>query len=110
MATPDTGATSEDQQTWRVDPTIRFGHIHIVESLDTGFAGRTGTRLFGEMESWCAGKRVTPILHHVRTRAEVERVLRELADAATLGDWPLIHFETHGIDAGPTSRRGHSGI
>jgi hypothetical protein len=102
----ETGAA----ESWSVDPTIRFSHIHVIESLDAGFAGRTGTRLFGEMESWCVGTRVTPTLHRVRTRAEVERVLRELADAAARGDWPLIHFETHGIDAGRKNRRATSGI
>lgn len=28
-------------EAWSVDPTLRFDHIHIIESLDTGFAGRS---------------------------------------------------------------------
>ena len=102
------GANPSD--TWSVDPTIRFDHIHVIESLDGGFGGRTGTRLFGEMESWCVGTPVRANLHRVTTRAEVERVLREITDAAASGSYPLIHFETHGIDAGPTNRRATSGI
>jgi len=31
-------------------------------------------------------------------------------DAAARGSYPLIHFETHGIDAGPKNRRATSGI
>jgi hypothetical protein len=107
-----TAANAEPEPTepWSVDPTIRFDHIHVIESLNSGFAGRTGTRLFGEIESWCVETPVKPILHRVTTRAEVERVLRDVADAAAHGSWPLIHFETHGIDAGPKNRRATSGI
>jgi hypothetical protein len=110
MTAKETLEVTTEPEPWSVDPTIRFDHIHVIESLDGGFAGRTGTRLFGEIESWCAGTPVTPVLHRVTTRADTERVLREIADAATHGSWPLIHFETHGIDAGPKNRRATSGI
>jgi hypothetical protein len=106
----DAANDAEPVEPWSVDPTIRFGQIHVIESLDAGFAGRTGTRLFDEMESWCVGTPVKPTLHRVRRRADVERVLREIAEAAARGSWPLIHFETHGIDAGPKNRRATSGI
>src|SRR5262249_19873605 len=51
-----------------------------------------------------------PVLHRVRTCAELERLLRELADAATRDDWPLLHFETHGLETGPNERRARSGV
>src|SRR5438067_1034041 len=95
---------------WSVDPIVRFDHIHVIESLDTGFAGRTGTRLFDEMESWCVGTPVRPILHRVTTRAEVERTLHEITRSASRGSYPLLHFETHGLEAGPKNGRATSGI
>jgi hypothetical protein len=110
LTAKDTLDVTMEPEPWSVDPTIRFDHIHVIESLDGGFAGRTGTRLFSEIESWCARTRVTPFFHHVTTRVEVERALRDIAHAATRGSWPLIHFETHGIDAGPKNRRATAGI
>lgn len=91
---------TDGTDTWSVDPTIRFSSIHIIESLDSGFAGRTGTRLFGDMEAWCSQTPVRPVLHQARGRAEVLAVLAALAMGAENGDWPLIHFETHGAEAG----------
>ena len=57
----------------------RLGHSKV--SMTMWFAGRTGTRLVEELESWCVGSPVTPILHRAATRAELKRVLQEIAVA-----------------------------
>ncbi len=84
--------------------------IHIVESLDSGYAGRTGTRLFGDLEGWCAKTQARPVLHQARGRADVLELLGDLATGASNGDWPLIHVETHGAEVGQGTMRTAPGI
>ncbi|MEQ1909222.1 MAG: hypothetical protein ABMA15_10395 [Vicinamibacterales bacterium] len=87
-----------------VDPGIRFDHIHIIESLpEPGYASKTGRRLFERLEDHCIGTPVIPELHLVETRDEVFGLLGRLVDAADRGQFPVVHFETHGASSRPWS-------
>src|SRR5690606_27767860 len=61
---------------WSVDPTLRFDRIHVIESLGTGFAGRSGRRLAEEIESLAAGGPVKVSYHPVDGRDLLWAVLR----------------------------------
>lgn len=95
-------------ETWTVDPTIGIHHLHVIESLSGGFAGRTGTRLFEELESLCAATSVKPKLH--RVAGSLASVLTVIASDAERGDVPLLHVETHGIDTRSTGTWVNQGI
>jgi hypothetical protein len=94
---------------WAVDSQIHISHIHVIESLDDGFAGRTGTRLFQDLEPLCHPKDVRPLLHTPRDRAALFTLLDQIARDAEHGQYPLLHFETHGI-AVQDRRRTSPGI
>jgi hypothetical protein len=88
-------------KSWAVDSTYHISHIHVIESLDNGFAGRTGTRLFQQLEAWCQGTPVKPALHNPHDRAELFDLLNRFNRDAEQGQYPLLHFETHGIALQP---------
>jgi hypothetical protein len=95
-------------ESWAVDSTYHISHIHIIESLDDGFAGRTGTRLFQQLETLCHGTEATPILHNPHNRTQLFDLLNRFTRDAEQGQYPLLHFETHGIavQSGQTTSPG----
>lgn len=93
----ETSAKRFGIQGWAVDSTIHISHIHVIESLDDGFAGRTGTRLFHELDTLCRGSQVKPELHAPHDRAGLFDLLDRITQDAKQGRYPLLHFETHGI-------------
>jgi glutathione S-transferase len=81
---------------WSVDPTLRFDRIHIIESLDTGFAGRSGLRLSEELESLTAPTPVKVVYHAVKDKAEFRAAMLAIVAQAQVGHFPLVHLEAHG--------------
>jgi hypothetical protein len=97
-----------DSFSWAVDPTLRVDRIHVIESLpedEQGWYARTGARLFEELQDIWARTPVVPHLHVIHRRDELSDLLRRLVGEASEGHFPLLHFETHGIDRepGPTT-------
>lgn len=87
---------------WTVDPTVRFDRIHVVESLpEPGFASKTGRILFGRLESMCVGTPVLPFLHVIESRSDLFQILQRALGEAENGNYPLLHFETHGASRAP---------
>jgi len=89
---------------WSVDPIVRIDRIHVIESLppdQQSWYYRTGARLFGELQDVCAGTPIEPNLHVVATRDQLCRLLGRVIDEAEAGRFPLLHFETHGVERAP---------
>ncbi len=63
----------------------------------------TGTKLHEDLETlntWHA-KGLTSVLHNVITRSELLELFSDLEEKARLeGEWPVLHFETHGNQQG----------
>lgn len=95
---------------WSVDPTLRFDRVHVIESLDTGFAGRSGRRLVEELESLTAGGPVKVTYHPVDGRDLLRAVLLGIVSEAQVGHFPLIHIEAHGVQRGPGRSSTSPGI
>ncbi len=81
---------------WSVDPSVRFDQIHIIESLNTGFAGRSGRRLADELEALSANVPVTVTYHAVDSRDLLRAVMLAVVTEAESGHFPLLHLEAHG--------------
>jgi hypothetical protein len=91
-------------QPWSVDPTVHVDRVHVIESLppdQQSWYYRTGARLFGELQDACARTPVEPHLHVVRTRDDLYALLRGIIGEAEAGHFPLLHFETHGLERAP---------
>jgi hypothetical protein len=56
---------ANEPEPWSVDPTLRFDSIHLIESLNTGFAGRSRRRLAEELQTLAAGGPVKVTYHAV---------------------------------------------
>ena len=91
-------------QPWSVDPKVHVDRVHVIESLppdQQSWYYRTGARLFGELQDVCAGMPVQPHLHVVSTRDDLCALLRGVIGEAESGHFPLLHFETHGVERVP---------
>lgn len=86
---------------WSVDPTLRFNRIHIIESLNTGFAGRSGRRLAEELESLAAGGFVNVTYHPVDGKDLFRAVMLAIVAEARAAHYPIIHIEAHGAQREP---------
>src|SRR5688500_9842638 len=89
---------------WSVDPTIHVDRVHVIESLppdQRSWYYRTGARLFGELQDVCTVMPIEPRLHEVQTRDELCKLLNEIMLEAQAGHFPLLHFETHGVEPAP---------
>ena len=84
-------------------PAVRC--IHVIESLKTGFAGRSGRRLAEELESLAAGGPVKVTYHPVDGKDSFRAVMLAIVAEAQAGHYPLIHIEAHGAPR----EAGHSG-
>jgi hypothetical protein len=62
---------------------------------------RTGAHLFEELQDSCARMPVEPQLHVIRTRQRLCYLLRLIIMDAEVGQFPLLHFETHGVERAP---------
>lgn len=60
---------------WSADPSIRFNRIHIIESLNTGFASRSGRRLPEELEALAATTAVVVTYHFVDSKEPFRAVM-----------------------------------
>jgi hypothetical protein len=74
--------TQSPLEPWSVDPTLRFDRIHVIESLNTGFAGRSGRRLAEEIESLATGGPVKVAYHPVDGRDLLRAVLLAIVSEA----------------------------
>ena len=86
---------------WSVDPTVHVDRVHVIESLppdQQSWYYRTGARLFGELQDASALTPVEPHLHVVRTRDDLCQLLDRVIAEAKAGHFPLLHFETHGVE------------
>lgn len=93
-----------DTPSWSVDPTVHVNRVHVIESLPSdqqSWFYRTGARLFQELQDTCAFTPIEPHLHEIRTRNELCDLLRKLVAEANAGRFPLLHFETHGLERAP---------
>lgn len=89
---------------WSVDPTVHVDRVHVIESLppdQQSWYYRTGARLFGELQDASARTPVEPHLHVVRTRNDLCELLDRVIGEAEAGHFPLLHFETHGVERAP---------
>lgn len=93
--------TPSDDEAWSVDPILRFDCIHIIESLDTGFAGRSGRRLAEELESLAAGSPVRIAYHQVGDKNLLRAVMLAIVSEAQAGHYPFVHIEAHGVQRDP---------
>jgi hypothetical protein len=98
---------------WSVDPVVHVDRVHVIESLPPGEQSwyyRTGAHLFDELRDVCADAPVEPHFHVVQTRQQLTGLLRCLVAEAEAGHFPLLHFETHGIERGPGSSTTSIGL
>jgi hypothetical protein len=86
---------------WSVDPTLRFDRIHVIESLNTGFAGRSGRRLAEELQTFASGGPVKVMYHPVDDKDLFRAVMLAIVAEAQAGHYPLIHIEAHGAQRAP---------
>lgn len=77
--------TQSPHERWSVDPTLRFSRIHVIESLNTGCAGRSGRRLAEEIESLAIGGPVKVAYHPVDGRDLLRAVLLAIVSEAQAG-------------------------
>ncbi len=96
--------------TWIVDTTIPIDRVHVIESISGGWASQTGTRLFEELESICAGTLTAPHLHRLRNARDLWSLLADLTVEARHGHYPLLHFETHGAERAPGETTTSAGL
>jgi hypothetical protein len=89
----------EQVEAWSVDPSVQFNRIHIIESLNTGYAGRSGRRLAEEIESLAvsASSPVTVTYHFVEDKELLQAVMLSIVAEAEAGAFPLLHLESHGV-------------
>ena len=88
-------------EAWSVDPNLRFDRVHVIESLNTGFAGRNGRRLAEELESLAVGGPVKVTYHPVDGRDLFRAIMLAIVAEAQAGHYPLIHIEAHGKPRNP---------
>lgn len=86
---------ANEVEAWSSDPNVRFNRIHIIESMATGYAGRSGRRLYEQLLDLQRGP-VQIAYHFVRTRDEVAAVMLRIVAEAEAGAFPLVHLEAHG--------------
>jgi hypothetical protein len=82
---------------------LRFTDIYILESLDGGFAARTGRRLLEELEALTRGSSRDVHAHYdfIFGKADLFDKLRQIAvDSKTRPVGPVLHLETHGNPEG----------
>lgn len=94
-------SASSPPEPWSVDPTLRFDQIHVLESLNAGFAGRSGRRLSEELETLSAKEPVRIIYHTVDNKDLFRAVMLAIVTEAQAGHFPLIHIEAHGAHRDP---------
>jgi hypothetical protein len=85
-----------------VSISAHFSKIAVIQSIPSNEL-HTGTKLHEDLETlgaWNA-KGLKSELHNVITMRELLGLLSELNEKARLeGDWPVLHFETHGNHEG----------
>ncbi len=85
-----------------VNISAHFSKIVVIQSIPSTEL-HTGTELHKELENldaWHA-RGLMPELHNVITKSELLELLLKLEETARLeGDWPVLHFETHGNQQG----------
>jgi hypothetical protein len=79
-------------KSWAVDTTYHISHIHVIESLDGGHAGKSGTRLFEALETLCHRTPVTPTFHEPYDKAALFDLLNRITLYAQKGQCPLLHL------------------
>jgi hypothetical protein len=102
-----------EEFSWSVDPTVHVDRVHIIESLqpdEQGWSCRTGARLFHELQDICARMPIEPHLHVIGTRADLLHLLEQVTAEARAGRFPLLHFETHGLDRAPGKTTTSTGL
>ena len=110
MSREKPNSSHENAESWTVDPTIRFDRIHIVESLNTGFAGRSGLRLADQITAFAAGGPVTVQYHSVEGTDHFRAAMSAIVSEAEAGHFPLIHLEAHGVEREPGPQGSSRGI
>jgi hypothetical protein len=84
----------------RFEPgNIYFNKVYIVQSLREGDR-RTGDELYNDIIRWRTSESLVAELRDVTTKEELVSYLKKIFDHVTAGLFPLIHFETHGYEAG----------
>ena len=89
---------ANEPSAWSADPTLRFDHVHVLESLPSneGYASRTGRRLVEELEDLHTRPRFQLTYHAIETADALRLVLQSLVNEAHNGRFPLVHLEAHG--------------
>ena len=99
----------EPSDAWSVDPTLHFNRIHIIESLGTGFAARSGLRLSDELQDLSYSTPIKVAYHPVATEADIRAVMLAIVSEAQAGLFPMIHIERGESAARPDYRKSGAG-
>jgi hypothetical protein len=85
-----------------VNISAHVSKIVVIQSIPTREL-HTGTKLHEDLETLDAWHKrgLTPELQNVTTRNDLLKLLTDLTEKARLeGDWPVLHFESHGNQEG----------